>query len=115
MSPEEDQRMCNHFEKHQSYTPIEHHDELLHDQTFPEEVFLELTNAQDYVAAVGQGSVVDRSLERLVKSDLGVALVRRLLFREMDAVKSGNSPKNWKRLSEEIDLQTVDVQNSLRA
>ena len=115
VSSEEDERMCNHFEKYQSYTPIEHHDELLHEQIFPEEVFLELTNAQDYVAAVGQGSVVDRSLERLVKSDLGVALVRRLLFREMDAVKSGNSPKNWKRLSEEIDLQTVDVQNSLRA
>ncbi len=115
VSPEEDQRMRDHFEKHQSYTPIEHHDELLHDQVFPEEVFLELTNAQDYVAAVGQGKIANRAQERLVKSDLGVALLRRIMFREMDALKSGKGTKNWTRLTEEIELQTEDVQKSLQA
>ena len=115
VSPEDDDRMRNHFDRHATYTPAEHHDELLHQQVFPEEVFLELTNAQDYVAAVGQGSIVDRSQERLVSSDLGVALVRRLLFREMEARRSGKEPKKWTRLHEEIELQTEDVQKSLQA
>ncbi|MBT5051474.1 MAG: Rieske 2Fe-2S domain-containing protein [Rhodospirillaceae bacterium] len=114
VSPEADQRMRDHFDAYRSYTPIDHHGELLHDQIFPEEVFLELTNAQDYVAAVGQGKIVNRSQERLVKSDLGVALVRRLLFREMAARRSGKEPKTWTRLTEEIELQTEEVQKSLQ-
>lgn len=114
VSPEDDARMRDHFEKFQSYTPAEHHNKLLHDQIYPEEVFLELTNAQDYVAAVGQGSIVDRSQERLVSSDLGVALVRRLMFREMDARRSGAAPKSWTRLNEEIELQTEQVTSSLQ-
>ena len=90
------------------------HWQLLHDQIYPEEVFLELTNAQDYVAAVGQGSIVDRSQERLVSSDLGVALVRRLMFREMAARRSGKEPKKWTRLDEKIQLQTEEVTSSLQ-
>lgn len=115
VSPEEDDRMRAHFAKHDSYTPSDHHDELLRDQIFPEEVFLELTNAQDYVAAVGQGAIVDRSQEKLVRSDLGVALVRRLFFREMDARRAGKPTKNWVRLNEEIELQSEDIQKVLQA
>jgi 5,5'-dehydrodivanillate O-demethylase len=112
---EADQRMRQHFEQYSRYAPADHHDELLHGDIYPEEVFLELTNAQDYVAAVGQGSIVDRSQERLVSSDLGVALVRRLFFREMTARRSGKTTKNWVRLNEEIELQTTARQEAIRA
>jgi 5,5'-dehydrodivanillate O-demethylase len=114
-TPEADQRMKDHFAKHDTYTPADHHDELLHDDIFPEEVFLELTNAQDYVAAVGQGAIVDRTKERLVSSDLGVVLVRRLFLREMALRRSGKPTKNWVRLNEEIELQTAARVEALRA
>jgi len=114
-TPEADQRMKQHFEKHGHYTPADHHDELLHGDIYPEEVFLELTNAQDYVAAVGQGAIVDRTRERLVSSDLGVALVRRLFLREMAARRAGKPTKNWVRLNEEIELQTAARQEAIRA
>jgi len=110
-----DDRMKKHFEQYGGYTPADHHDELLNDDTYPEEVFLELTNAQDYVAAVGQGAIVDRTRERLVASDLGVALVRRLFLREAAALRSGKPTKNWVRLNEDIELQSTARQKALRA
>ena len=76
---------------------------------------MELTNAQDYVAAVGQGAIVDRTKERLVSSDLGVVLVRRLFLREMALRRSGKPTKNWVRLNEEIELQTAARVEALRA
>jgi len=48
---------------------------------------------QDTVAWVGQGTVVDRSLEHLGKSDLGIIKFRRQLQRDMDAVARGEDPK----------------------
>jgi 5,5'-dehydrodivanillate O-demethylase len=107
--------MRQHFEKHGDYTPAEHHDALLHGDIYPEEVFLELTNAQDYVAAVGQGAIVDRTQERLVASDLGVALVRRLFLREIAARRAGKPTKNWVRLNEQIELQSTARQEAIRA
>ena len=48
---------------------------------------------QDIVAWVGQGLITDRSKENLGASDRGVALIRRQLFADMDAVAQGRDPK----------------------
>jgi 5,5'-dehydrodivanillate O-demethylase len=48
---------------------------------------------QDIVAWVGQGPVTDRSRENLGASDRGVAMIRRQLFDDMDAVAQGRDPK----------------------
>jgi len=97
-------RIIAHYEKFRHYTPAEHHDELFDDDVFPEDPLLELTNAQDYVAAVGQGTIVDRSRERLVSSDAGIALLRRIYRREMKALADGRPPKQWRRLAHAVDL-----------
>jgi 5,5'-dehydrodivanillate O-demethylase len=54
---------------------------------------------QDYAAVRGQGPIHDRSRERLGASDVGVALVRRILFREMDALAAGKPTKAWSRIA----------------
>ncbi len=48
---------------------------------------------QDIVAWVGQGRVTDRTQENLGASDRGVALLRRQLFKDMEAVQAGRDPK----------------------
>jgi 5,5'-dehydrodivanillate O-demethylase len=47
---------------------------------------------QDMVAWYGQGAVVDRSEERLARSDEGVILFRRLLKEQMELVERGEEP-----------------------
>ena len=49
-------RITAHFAKYGDYSPADHHDELINQDKYPEEPLLELTNAQDYVAAIGQGA-----------------------------------------------------------
>ena len=48
---------------------------------------------QDIIAWVGQGTVADRSKENLGASDLGIAMMRKRLFEELDAVARGAEPK----------------------
>ncbi|MDD2546844.1 MAG: aromatic ring-hydroxylating dioxygenase subunit alpha [Burkholderiaceae bacterium] len=48
---------------------------------------------QDIVAWVGQGRVTDRSRENLGASDRGIALLRRQLFDDIEAVQAGRDPK----------------------
>lgn len=55
-----------------------------------------LVNAQDYVVQVGQGPIVDRSRERLGRSDEGVILLRKIFHREMDLQREGRPMKAWK-------------------
>ena len=57
---------------------------------------VQLVAAQDYVAQVGQGAIVDRSQERLGKSDAGIILLRKIFRRELDAIKDGQPGKDWK-------------------
>lgn len=52
-------------------------------------------NAQDYVAQVGQGAIVDRQHEHLGRSDAGVILFRKIWERELRALKEGKSLKKW--------------------
>jgi len=81
------------------YNPADHHEELFKGVMPGEnvgEIATALVNAQDYIVQVGQGAVVDRSKERLGKSDAGVILLRKIFRRELDAIKKGQSGKNWK-------------------
>lgn len=52
---------------------------------------------QDIVAWVGQGTVTDRTRETLGASDQGIAMLRRQLFNDIDAVAAGRDPKGVKR------------------
>jgi 5,5'-dehydrodivanillate O-demethylase len=64
----------------------------------PNDRLLQLTSAQDYVAAVGQGAIADREGERLGASDKGIVFLRRLFWRELDAIARGADAKTWCRL-----------------
>ena len=48
---------------------------------------------QDIIAWVGQGTIADRTKENLGASDLGIAMMRKRLFEELDAVARGDEPK----------------------
>ena len=48
---------------------------------------------QDIVAWAGQGRIADRSRENLGASDRGIALLRRQLFNDIEAVQAGRDPK----------------------
>lgn len=48
---------------------------------------------QDIVAWAGQGRIADRSLENLGASDRGIAMIRRQLFNDIEAVQAGRDPK----------------------
>ncbi len=48
---------------------------------------------QDIVAWVGQGRIADRTQENLGASDLGIAMLRRRLLEDIDAVQAGRDPK----------------------
>ena len=53
---------------------------------------------QDIVAWVGQGRIADRTQENLGASDLGIAMIRRRLLEDIDAVKAGRDPKGTRRV-----------------
>ncbi|HEY4134393.1 MAG TPA: Rieske 2Fe-2S domain-containing protein [Alphaproteobacteria bacterium] len=70
-----------------------------------------LFQVQDSVAMSGQGTIVDRSAERLGLSDRGIILLRRLWAREMQAIAEGRPLKDWKRPKESLlDLNSREVQ-----
>jgi 5,5'-dehydrodivanillate O-demethylase len=48
---------------------------------------------QDIIAWVGQGRIADRSKENLGASDLGIAMIRKRLFEDLDALAQGRDPK----------------------
>ena len=48
---------------------------------------------QDIVAWVGQGRIADRTRENLAASDVGIAMIRKRLLDDLDAVAQGREPK----------------------
>jgi len=48
---------------------------------------------QDIATWVGQGTVTDRAREHLGRSDLGVVMLRRRFFTDLELVKQGKDPK----------------------
>jgi 5,5'-dehydrodivanillate O-demethylase oxygenase subunit len=66
-------------------------------------------NGQDNAAQVGQGALVDRSLEHLGYSDRGVILVRRLWKTAIEISLRGDDPPNLIRDAAQNRLVHVDV------
>ena len=57
---------------------------------------------------VGQGAIADRVNEKLGSSDLGIATLRRILWRELDAMRNGTPTKAWRRLERSSQLFVKD-------
>ena len=56
---------------------------------------VDLVRLQDDVAQLGQGVRADRRLERFGRSDIGVAVTRRMWVRELEALRDGRPLKDW--------------------
>jgi 5,5'-dehydrodivanillate O-demethylase len=52
-------------------------------------------NLQDYVAQVGQGTIVDHAQEHLGRTDFGISLLRRVWARELQALEEGQQLTHW--------------------
>jgi 5,5'-dehydrodivanillate O-demethylase len=61
-------------------------------QTPAGEHIVDFVDGQDIMACVTQGPIADRTREILGRSDEGIALLRRLLFDQMDRVARGEDP-----------------------
>jgi 5,5'-dehydrodivanillate O-demethylase oxygenase subunit len=92
------------------YNPADHYDELFHDGVVAGVHEFGLLNAQDYVAVRGQGMICDRTQENLSTSDAGVAFLRRIFLRELEAIRQGRPTKQWARLQDAEHLPPPPVQ-----
>jgi 5,5'-dehydrodivanillate O-demethylase len=101
---EADERITQYFEDADSYNSANHHEALLERHEYPDDPLVRLTSAQDYIALVGQGEIADRVHERLGKSDAGIVFLRNLFMRELNAIKSGQPTKQWRRLEKAMDM-----------
>lgn len=59
---------------------------------------------EDAITQGGQGQMVDRNLELLGRTDVGVVAMRKVFDREMRAVAAGEPTKEWRYLGEEPGL-----------
>jgi 5,5'-dehydrodivanillate O-demethylase oxygenase subunit len=84
--------------------PAEHAAELFFKGRIPHAGAQSILASQDYVAVRGQGKIVDRSQERLAKTDAGIAFLRRIFQRELTAIREGRATKQWKRPQQDIEL-----------
>ena len=90
------ERYVKYFEECDAYNPADHHDELFRG-IYPEETYVRLVSAQDYVALVGQGPIALRENERLGRSDSSIINVRKIFARELEAIRAGRATKTWTR------------------
>ena len=58
---------------------------------------------EDAVAQGGQGAMVDRSVERLGRTDVCIARMRRLFARELGAIADGRAIKDWRYSGQKPD------------
>lgn len=96
-TPEADAQLQAYFDGCDGYNAADYHEELFAG-IYPDDPLVRLTSAQDYVALVGQGTIADRINEKLGASDLGIALLRRIIARELEAIRTGAAPKQWRRI-----------------
>ncbi len=59
---------------------------------------------EDAITQGGQGQMVDRNLELLGRTDIGVVAMRKVFDRELRAVAAGEPTKEWRYSSEEPGL-----------
>ncbi len=105
-SEESRQRFADYFAKYGKYDPAEHHDELFASREWknPEDTFVGLTAAQDYLSIRGQARVTAREDEILGRSDMGIVTLRKLFFRELELLQAGQPTKEWRSLGEATAL-----------
>jgi len=108
-SEEARQRFTDYFAKYGKYDPAEHHDELFASREWknPDDIFVGLTAAQDYLSIRGQARVTAREDEILGRSDLGIVTLRKLFFRELELIEAGQPTKAWRSLQ---DADALPVQ-----
>jgi 5,5'-dehydrodivanillate O-demethylase len=99
-------RFKEYFAKYGKYDPAEHHDELFASREWsnPEDKFVGLTAAQDYLSIRGQARITAREDEILGRSDLGIVTLRKLFFRELALQEAGQSTKSWRSLNDATHL-----------
>lgn len=99
-------RFQTYFAKYGKYDPADHHDELFSSRVWknPEDTFVGLTAAQDYLSIRGQERVTKREDEILGRSDLGIVTLRKLFWRELDLLHAGQPIKTWSSLDEPVEL-----------
>lgn len=68
---------------------------------------LDSVTGQDVMAWVAQGPIMDRSRERLGSTDRGIVAYRRMLFDQIERMKSGLDPINTFR--DPVDNQCIDL------
>ena len=87
------------FRSYGSYNAAEHRQALFLQAKGPDEAdkLAGLISAQDYLAQRGQGRIANREDELLGRSDLGVVTLRRLFWRELEALRDGRPTKAWRR------------------
>ena len=88
------------------YNPADHYDDLFGRHNIPDVREAAMTTTQDYAAVRGQGQIVDRTRENLSPSDVGIVFLRRIFFRELEAIGGGKPTKTWARLEHAADLPT---------
>ena len=99
-------RFKAYFAKYGKYDPADHHAELFSSRVWnnPEDTFVGLTAAQDYLSIRGQARVTRREDEILGRSDLGIVTLRKLFWRELDLVHAGQPTKAWAALPHAVEL-----------
>jgi 5,5'-dehydrodivanillate O-demethylase len=99
-------RFRDYFAKYGKYDPAEHHDELFASREWknPEDTFVGLTAAQDYLSIRGQARITAREDEILGRSDLGIVTLRKLFFRELELQEAGQPTKAWRSLHDAAPL-----------
>ena len=72
---------------------------------------------QDFIAWVGQGTIADRTQERLGASDRGIIMVRRRFFEEMERIAKGEEAKGTIRDPQKnirVELPIADRESVLK-
>jgi len=68
------------------------------------EFLLDFVDGGDIMTWVTQGAIADRTRETLVDTDRGVALLRRVLFEQIERVRNGEDPLGVVRSPKENEL-----------
>ena len=76
--------------------------EITLDEIDPETT--DFVRLQDHVAQIGQGVIADHGSDMLGQSDVGVALIRKLWARELEALAKGKPLKDWGYNREELSI-----------
>jgi hypothetical protein len=110
-------RFQQYFAKYGKYDPAEHHDELFGSRVWnnPEDIFVGLTAAQDYLSIRGQARITRREDEILGRSDLGIVTLRKLFWRELALQQEGLPMKSWHSLDAALELPKQPGQSAAAA